>query len=342
MAPDGLLTGVRVLDLSIWRPGPYATRLLADLGAAVLKVEPPGGDPMRAYADLFDDLAVGKRTIELDLKSQDGQRRIQELAAEHEVLVEGYRPGVADRLGVGYDAMRSANPAIVYCSISGFGQTGPLTEVPGHDINYQALAGVLAPEPYHQPADPATPYADLAGGLFAAFAICAALVNVRRTGEGERIDVSMTDALASWTGATGGTLAGADGRQQGLPHYGIFQCADGRLVTLGVIAEDHFWRGLCRALGLPAELEELKIVERLARYEELRPLVEAGIASEPADVILARLASHDVPVAPLLDRQGMLAHEHFRARGTVVDDDAGRPHVGHPIRYTYRPAVPPA
>jgi crotonobetainyl-CoA:carnitine CoA-transferase CaiB-like acyl-CoA transferase len=339
---DGLLTGVKVLDVSIWRPGPYTTRLLADLGAAVLKVEPPGGDPMRAYRDLFDDLVAGKRTMELDLKSPEGQRRIRELATEHDVLVEGYRPGVAERLGVGYEAMRAANPAIVYCSISGFGQTGPLTHAPGHDINYQALAGVLAPEAHHVPTDPATPYADLAGGLFAAFAICAALVNVRRTGEGEQIDVSMTDALATWAGASGGTAEGAEGRQQGLPHYGIFECADGGRITLGVIAEDHFWRGLCQALDLPAGLEDLVMLDRIARYDELRPLVEEAIAREPADVMLKKLSAHDVPVAPVLDRAGMLAHEHFRARGTVVDDAAGNPHVGHPVRYTHRPATPPA
>ncbi|MGH9024919.1 MAG: CaiB/BaiF CoA transferase family protein [Acidimicrobiia bacterium] len=338
---DGLLTGVRVLDVSIWRPGPYTTRLLADLGAEVLKIEPPGGDPMRAYSDLFDALVAGKRTLELDLKSPAGPARIKALAAEHDVLVEGYRPGVAERLGVGYDAMRAANPAIVYCSISGFGQTGPLTHVPGHDINYQSLAGVLAPEAYHVPTEPATPYADLAGGLFAAFAVCAALVNVRRTGEGERIDVSMTDALASWTGSSGGTLAGTEASQQGLPHYGLFECADGRLITLGVIAEDPFWRGLCRALELPAELQDLSIIERLARYDELRPLVEAGIAREPADAMLERLEAHDVPVAPVLDRKGMLAHENFRARGIVVDDADGKPHVGHPVRYTHRPATPP-
>jgi crotonobetainyl-CoA:carnitine CoA-transferase CaiB-like acyl-CoA transferase len=338
---DGLLTGVRVLDVSIWRPGPYATRLLADLGAAVLKVEPPGGDPMRAYPDLFAELVAGKQTMELDLKSPAGQGRIAALAVDHDVLVEGYRPGVAERLGVGYDAMRAANPAIVYCSISGFGQTGPRAHVPGHDINYQALAGVLAPEAHHVPSDPTTPYADLAGGLFAAFAICAALVNVRRTGDGERIDVSMTDALASWTGSSGGTLAGAEGNRQGLPHYGIFECADGGLLTLGAIAEDHFWRGLCRALELPADVEDVGIVERVARYDELRPLVEAGIAREPAAVMLERLEAHDVPVAPVLDRRGMLAHENFRARGIVVDDAAGNPHVGHPVIYTNRPATPP-
>src|SRR5262245_52908471 len=210
---DGLLTGVRVLDVSIWRPGPYTTRLLADLGAEVLKVEPPGGDPMRAYADLFAELVAGKETIELDLKRPDGQARIRALAADNDVLVEGYPPGVGERLRVRYGGIRAADPAIVYCSDSGFGHTGPRTHVPGHDVNYQALAGVLAPDAHNVPSDPATPYADLAGGLFAAFAICAALVNVRRTGEGERIDVSMTDALASWTGSSGGTLAGSEGTQ---------------------------------------------------------------------------------------------------------------------------------
>ena len=145
MAYDGLLTGVRVLDFSIWRPGPYATQLLADLGADVLKVEPPGGDPMRAFPDLFASLNANKRSIVLDLKDDQDRARAHELVADADALVEGFRPGVMDRLGLGYEAVRERNPAIVYCSISGYGQTGPLAEVPGHDLNYQAFAGVLAP-----------------------------------------------------------------------------------------------------------------------------------------------------------------------------------------------------
>src|SRR5438309_4491412 len=130
----GLLSGVRVLDLTIWRPGPYATQLLAELGADVLKVEPPGGDPMRAYPGLFASLNVNKRGIVLDLKDEAGRRRALELVADADVVIEGFRPGVAGRLGVGYNDVRAVNPSVVYCSISGLGQHGPLALVPGHDL----------------------------------------------------------------------------------------------------------------------------------------------------------------------------------------------------------------
>ena len=133
-----LLTGVRVLDLSIWRPGPYAASLLCALGADVLKVEPPGGDPMRQYPGLFEDINAGKRSIVLDLKDPDDRNRSLELAAEADALVEGFRPGVMARLGLGEPAVRAVNPGIVYCSISGYGQHDPRAALPGHDVNYQA------------------------------------------------------------------------------------------------------------------------------------------------------------------------------------------------------------
>ena len=146
MTPATLLAGLRVLDVSIWRPGPYATSLLVALGADVLKVEPPGGDPMRHYAELFAPINAGKRSIELDLKGAAGRTRALELATEADVLVEGFRPGVMARLGLDDPAVRAANPGIVYCSISGYGQRDPRAALPGHDVNYQAWAGALRPE----------------------------------------------------------------------------------------------------------------------------------------------------------------------------------------------------
>src|SRR5438445_7146077 len=142
---DGLLDGLRILDLTIWRPGPYATQLLAELGAEVLKVEPPGGDPMRVYAGLFDSLSADKRSVVLDLKDDGDRERALELAADADVVVEGYRPGVADRLGIGYDAVRTVNASIIYCSVSGLGQDGPLAQASGHDINYLAWSRALGP-----------------------------------------------------------------------------------------------------------------------------------------------------------------------------------------------------
>src|SRR5438477_12054071 len=163
MTPSGLLAGVRILDFTIWRPGPYATQLLGELGAEVCKVEPPGGDPMRAYPGLFEGLSVNKRSIVLDLKSEEGRRRALELAAEAEVVIEGFRPGVAARLGIGYDDVVAVHRTVIYCSLSGLGQDGELAHTVGHDLNFQAWGGALAPDG-GTPVVPAIPVADLAGG----------------------------------------------------------------------------------------------------------------------------------------------------------------------------------
>jgi crotonobetainyl-CoA:carnitine CoA-transferase CaiB-like acyl-CoA transferase len=202
---SGLLDGMRVLDVSIWRPVPHATQMLADLGAEVLKVEPPGGDPMRGFPELFADVASHKRSIILDLQTGEGRERALELVEDAGVFCEGWRPGVAARLGLDYDAVRARNPHIVYCSLSGFGQTGPLVDRRGHDLNYQALAGAVAPRAGQQPQQPLVPIADLAGGVVAALCICAAWARRVQTGEGEYIDVSMTDVIASWVGPRAGT-----------------------------------------------------------------------------------------------------------------------------------------
>src|SRR5262245_3946809 len=161
---SGLLDGMRVLDAGIWRPVPHATQMLADLGADVLKIEPPGGDPMRRFPELFADIASHKRSVILDLKTEDGRERALELAADAHVFTEGWRPGVAKRLGLDYETVRERNSAIIYCSLSGYGQTGPLVDRPGHDLNYQALAGAVAPRPGTAPAIPLVPIADLSGG----------------------------------------------------------------------------------------------------------------------------------------------------------------------------------
>jgi len=177
----GLLDGVRVLDLGIWRPVPYATQLLAEMGADVLKVEPPGGDPMRVFPQLFAILNANKRSVVVDLKTPAGAARVLALAAGADAVMEGFRPGVADRLGVGYEAVQAVNPSVVYCSISGFGASGPMAQVPGHDINYQALSGVLAPRG-QRPAAASIPVGDLGAGMTAAMSVVAAVLRARGTG----------------------------------------------------------------------------------------------------------------------------------------------------------------
>jgi alpha-methylacyl-CoA racemase len=338
-----LLEGLRVLDLGIWRPVPYATQLLTEMGAEVLKVEPPGGDPMRVFPELFAVLNAGKRSMVVDLKTPRGREEVLELAADSDVFMEGFRPGVAERLGVAYEAVRAVNGAVVYCSISGYGSTGPLSQLPGHDVNYQAYSGVMSPKG-QKPISASIPVGDLGAGMAAAMATIAACLRARTTGEGERIDVGIADVLATWTGAVGElTPTGSTEPMDGLPGYGTYRTSDGRFVTLGVLAEDRFWSALCEAVGLE-ELGGLGLSERVRMKKEL----DASVASAVSDLSLAQirkiLEEQDVPVAPVLTRDEMLELEHFHERGTVlVDRRAGRSSraTGHPVRFQVHPPLEP-
>jgi len=339
---NGLLAGMRVLDAGIWRPVPHATQMLADLGAEVLKIEPPGGDPMRTFPTIFADIASHKRSIVLDLKTDDGRARALELAADADVFTEGFRPGVADRLGLSYEAMQARNPSIIYCSISGYGQTGPLVDRTGHDLNYQALAGVLAGHGRdEEPTIPPLPVADLAAGAYAAFCIAAAWAKRLLTGDGEHIDVAMADVVAAWRGPRA-SLALKDRPEgsRGSTGYGVFRCADGGYLTLAVIAEDHFWTAVCDALGLDA-LRTLRHYERLDRYEECQAAVAGACASLRRDDAVERLAARGAPVAPVLTPDEMAAHEQFRSRAVVVPDTDGEPRLGFPARLERHPSRPP-
>jgi CoA:oxalate CoA-transferase len=329
----GQLDGIRVLDLGIWRPAPFATQLLCELGADVLKVEPPGGDPMRQYPTIFRNLSAHKRSVVLDLKTDAGVERARTLAAQADAVIEGFRPGVAERLGMGYDDVRAVNPTVVYCSLSGYGQEGPLRLVPGHDANYMSWAGA--------PPAISLPVADLAGGAYAALAICAALVARDRTGEGEYIDVSMTDVVATW--ATGDTEDTTGARPEGaprpkIPHYGVFETADGLEVTLGIISETHFWDGLVRALDLPGAWLGLDFGARLRLSAELEPAIREAVRRHDRADLVRLLERHGVPVAPVLTPADVLVAEHFRVRGTAVTAPDGRPTLVHPVRYRNRPA----
>jgi crotonobetainyl-CoA:carnitine CoA-transferase CaiB-like acyl-CoA transferase len=329
----GLLEGVRVLDLSVWRPGPYATQLLVELGAEVVKVEPPGGDPMRVFPTLFGVLNAGKRAVAVDLKDGSARDAVLERAASADVVVEGFRPGVVERLGVGDTAVRALNQSVVYCSVSGYGQDGPLRLLPGHDLNYQSWAGVI--EPRSDDSTPVVgrpPIADLAGGSYAALAICAALVRRERREEGERIDVSMTDILATWTGALPPlTMAGSQ-RLGEPPGYGTFATSDGGWVSLGVLSEDSAWADLTRALGI-GDAASLGFAERVALGRQLNERIAKAIGALPRDALVAALVEAGVPIAPVLSQREMLEADLFRSRGVVTDGPDGEPVMHHPVRY---------
>ena len=219
LGPDGsngaFLSGLRVLDLSIWRPGPYATSLLVPLGADVLKVEPPGGDPMRHYAGLFAAINEGKRSVELDLKDPGDRARALELAAQADVLVEGFRPGVLARLGLDEASVRARNPGVVYCSISGYGQHDPRALLPGHDVNYHAWSGALTPEGGTATRHPAPPHRRPGRRADRRLRDLRRRPGTRDQWRRGHLDISMTDVLATWTGANGSRPAGEpDVRQE--------------------------------------------------------------------------------------------------------------------------------
>jgi crotonobetainyl-CoA:carnitine CoA-transferase CaiB-like acyl-CoA transferase len=341
---SNLLDGLQVLDLSLWQPGHYATQLLADLGADVLKVEPPGGDRMRPLADRFVNFNGHKRSVVLDLKTGAGRARLDELVGKAEVVVENYQPGVAARLGAGFEQLRAINPAIVLCSISGFGQSGPLAGVSGHDANYQAYAGAMTVRESEPPVPSALLVGDQGSGLAAAFAILAAVLCARRTGEAEHIDVSMADLLASWVAPMGAVDPGresvASAAQGEPPAMGTFQASDGHWIVLGVFSENHFWDALCRALGLYDEVG-LTMAERTVRSGELRPAIVAAVRARSRADLLERLGEQGVPVAPVLTRDEMLVHPHFRQRGLLTTGPDGYLALGHPIRYAVHPALEP-
>ena len=326
----GLLEGMRVLDFSVWRPMPHATQILADLGGEVLKVEPPGGDPMRGYPEIFASVGRGKRSIELDLRTDAGRDRALDLAAAADVVCEAWRPGVADRLGVGYDAVRARRTDIIYCSLSGYGAEGPMRDAPGHDVNFQALAGALAPRG-GTTAVPRLPVADLEGGTMCALLICAAWARRVTTGAGERIDVSMTDVVAWWVGTrTGVAHADAAERTAGSPGYGVFRTRDDRWIALGVLGEARLWDAIVTALDLD-HFVGLDFATRLAQTTEINDEIAATIATLDADDALARFARHGAPASPVLTAEEATAHPQLVSRHIHVETAAGTV-VGLPAR----------
>lgn len=327
-----VLTGVKVLDLSLQLPGPYATRLLCDLGAEVHRIEPPGGDPARAFPSLYGEVNAGKRVEQVDLKSDAGRARVLGLARECDVLVEGFRPGVLERLGVGYEAVARINPGVVYCSISGYGHDGERADKPGHDLTYHADAGTLAQGVPSFAAVPPLPYADLASGLMAAMTISATLVGRATSGKGAHLDVSMADVMASWTFPVAlPHEAGEVDLFNHTPHYGVFDTANGQRIALGIVHEQHFWERFCDEFDLTDERDST-FAARQKDYHRLRHRLESLFARLPAEDILARTARADVPAAMVLRPVDVLDSAPFRERGAIRSSES-RPRYAYPVRF---------
>lgn len=329
------LEGIRVLDLSRLLPGPYGTMLLADLGADVIKIETPGlGDYMRLVPPFLEDPATGatvsaaylmvnrnKKSVGLNFRNKRGKELFFRLVRDVDVLFETFRPGAVDRWGIGYEAVRAVNPRIVYCSLSGYGQTGAYSDRAGHDLNYVGLTGLLAANgpAGGPPVPPAVQIADLGGGMLAAISILAALLGREKSGEGRYLDVSLMDAALSWTGTMigGAHAAGkpvARGVMQlngGMACYNVYETADGKYLTLGAI-EPHFWSAFCKAVGrddLSGRAQEREAVPEVAAVFKTRPLADW----------LALFESVDACVEPVQAFGDALQNPHLRHRGLIAN-----------------------
>lgn len=331
------LAGTRVLDLTQYIPGPFATQWLADLGAEVVKVEPPAGDPMRTMGPVDEDGTTvfyklanrNKSVVTLDLKSEDGKRLFAKLLAAADVLVEAYRPGVLDRLGFDKAAIDQLNPRLIHCSLSGYGQSGPHAPVAGHDLTYVALTGGLwASGTAANPVMTFPPLADHAGAMLAVIGVLAALVRRGASGKGARLDLSLSEAALSWMGGvlTQAHRFGTGGREDdiingGAGCYRIYKTRDGRFVALAAL-EHKFWSAFCRAIDHEDWLH--RQAEPMPQNELIADL-EALFLTRDRDEWVALLAPVDCCFEPVLEPGEVARHPQWKQRGLVhADADSDR------------------
>ena len=325
----GPLAGIRIVELGGIGPAPMCAMLLADLGADVIRVERRGGSPSLGIPEKFQLLNRGRAKIELDLKSAAGRDAVLRLVAHADALVEGFRPGVAERLGLGPDDCAAVNPRLVYGRMTGWGQEGPLASVAGHDINYIGLVGALhaigpAAGP---PLPPLSLVADYGGGaLYLALGILAAIVETRRSAKGQVVDAAMIDGAASLMTVVYGMHAagiwkderGANALDGGAPYYACYETKDGKWISIGPL-EPQFRAELARRLGLdPALLAE---GDDPTRWAHLRETLAAVFREKTRDEWTALLGDTDTCFAPVLTLAEAPSHPHHRARGTFVTID---------------------
>ena len=347
------LEGVKVLDLSMFLPGPHLTMMMADHGADVIKIEPPAGEPVRNVGyRTSDDVSVwfrnthrSKRSVVLDLKQDAGRQALLKLAQTADVFVEAFRPGVVDRLGVGYDALSTINPRLVYVSIAAFGQTGPEVKRPAHDYAIQAMAGTASLNlgSDGKPSNPGMPIADMAASLMSLSAILMALLRRETTGKGDYVDMSMQDAAMAWLPNVTGPVFAEDRAPVvkhersfgGYAFFGAYETADGRHVALGGV-EHKFVENLLNALERP----------------DLIPIANGppGPGQQPVKDFLAQtfltktredwevwFKDLDVCFAPVLDLHEAFHRPQVAAREMLVRDGDGNLHIGLPIKFRNEP-----
>ncbi len=333
------LDGIRVLDLSRLLPGPFLTMVLGDLGADVVKVEDPRvGDYMRAFPPAKGGLSGrflavnrNKRSLALDLKTPAGTSALLRLVERADVVVESFRPGVMDRLGVGFSVLQARNPKVVLCSISGYGATGPYVEKAGHDLNYIALAGVLgmgAEARERKPAMPGVQIADFAGGaLWSATSILAALVGRDRTGQGAHLDISMTEGAMALLIAELGNLDCGQSSKRGtgmlngaLAAYSVYRTKDGKYLSVGAL-EPKFWLAFNAGIGRPGNVAEL--IAPPDKQDAIRAEIQTILDGKTRDEWVAHLAGFDCCCEPVLELDEVAAHPLHVAREAFFTLDGG-------------------
>ncbi len=351
-ATTGPLAGLKVLDFSTLLPGPFATQMLADLGADVIRIESPTRpDPIRRMPPVVNGqsgvhrwLNRNKRSLTLDLKHPDGVEVVRRLVGEYDIVVEQFRPGVMARLGLGYEQLRAINPALIYCSITGFGQTGPWRDRAGHDINYMALSGVASYVSEQQPTPLGVQVADIGGGsLHGVVAILAALAHRSRTGEGQYLDVSMTDAAFSLNAMAGAAfLSGSEppscgtGKLNGGSFYGYYRTADGRFFSVGSL-EPQFFAAFSAAMEHP---EWLDLVNQgtVQAAQQLKASITAAFAGKTFDDWCAVFSTLDCCVEPVLTLDEAARHPQMAARAVLVNvpSEHGAAHrqAAHPVKFS--------
>ncbi|MEZ0479954.1 CaiB/BaiF CoA transferase family protein [Planococcus sp. SSTMD024] len=315
------LSGVRVLDVTYYVPGPFAGMRLAEFGAEVIKVEPPNGDPSRRMGGGLVHRAhnAGKKIVQLDLKSESGKREVLELVRSADALIETFRPGVMNKLGLDYESVKEYKGDIVYCSLSGYGQAGELAHLGSHDLNYLALSGALDQlrDKIGRPVHPTNTLADYTGGLLAAEQILAALIRKFRTGEGAYLDIALAEVMAEFL-PNHDAYAEAGLSEHGVPDiggghisYAIYETKDGRFVTLGAL-EEKFWRNFCKLAGRPDWLSWGECAPDTPEHRQVQAFFKSKSWQEWYGLSLV----HDCCLAPVLTAAERHRHPFFLGRAT--------------------------
>lgn len=352
------LAGVRVLELAHFAVGPYASMLLADWGADVVKVEPPGGEAIRQwpptvavegespYGVNFAALNRNKRSVVIDLKTSEGAMRARQLASKADILIENFRPGVLDRFGLGYEQLRQTCPRLVYCSITGYGQSGPFREKGAFDIAIQGMSGIMSVtgEPDGPPAKCGLPIADYGSAVFAAMSCIVALRQAERTGQGVRLDVPMLSCMLALSCLHTSEYwgSGAVPHRMGSAHptsapYQAFQGQDGNWFILAA-GSDRLWDRVLDVLGADDLRDDARFrtpTDRAANQQELADLLQALFKAEPAASWLTRLEAAQIPCSPVLDYSESLGSEHVQANRLIqpmeLPGGGEVPTVGNPV-----------